>query len=70
MMTRKTYETAARAIRDARPYRPETDPLRDDADTGRDLACNGIAHNLAVMFAADNPRFDRVKFLAATRKDA
>lgn len=63
MMTRKTFQAAADAIRDTRP-----DPPVDD--DWRDLACEEIARTLADHFAADNPRFDRDKFLTATRKDS
>ena len=68
MMTRKISETAARAIRDARP--DESDPdYQFPADSEVTHACDSIARNLADIFAADNPRFDRAKFLDATRKD-
>jgi hypothetical protein len=71
MMTRKTFQAVADAIRDARPVEPESGDWSDadDYETGREVACITVAHTLAEIFAADNPRFDRDKFLTATRKD-
>lgn len=61
-MSRKHYEAVARVIRDE----------RENWDVGGEVqvALNYLAQNLAGVFAADNPNFDRQRFLAAARKEA
>lgn len=52
-MTRKDYELIAKVLND---FAAEGRPVDDRDD---------IAYNLAAALAADNPRFERQKFLAA-----
>lgn len=60
-MSRKHYEQIAAEIAEARNLR---------IDTGERVAIDIVAARLANVFAADNPRFDRGRFLAAAMKDA
>ena len=57
-MTRKDYELIAGAVRDALH---SARPWSEDKEDGIRLAVRSIADALA----ADNPRFDRSRFLAA-----
>ena len=52
MMTKKHYIEVAKIIKDHTSY--------DDNLIPADIACD-----LAIVFAQDNPRFDRIKFLEA-----
>lgn len=62
MMTRKDYVKVAAVLADA-----ATRETRDDRpdDPGRAPIVAELAHDLAELMAADNPRFDRARFLAA-----
>lgn len=62
-MTRKDYEAMAQAFRQALQAR-----LARVDGYERQAACDGFAdavHVAASVFAADNPRFDRERFLKA-----
>lgn len=65
MMTRQTFKAMARAIREAR--NPDPEEIDSGRRYGRDETCNEIAEQMARIFAADNPRFDRARFLEATQ---
>lgn len=53
---RATYEATARSIRAARAtLGPQLD----------DKTANEITWNMAMMFKADNPKFEELKFIAA-----
>lgn len=64
-VTRKDYEAIAKALRDARRAITDKEPaeslndLWDGVGYARDYICD--------MLAADNPNFDRARFLAACR---
>jgi hypothetical protein len=58
-MTRKDYEAIARAIASARKATPY-DALR---------YVDAVASNIADALAADNPRFDRERFIAAATEE-
>lgn len=60
-MSRKNYVAVAAAIRDE----------RENWNPGGEVqvALNYLAQSLAGVFAADNPNFDRERFLAAARKE-
>jgi hypothetical protein len=73
-MSRKTYSAVAEAIAAAKigdTYDPElTDPVEMDGEQyGRFAACEELAERMADIFAADNPRFDRTRFRAATERN-
>lgn len=70
MSTRKDFQAAADAIMEARPERDPNVKMRA-FDVGRMFACDEIAEALAVTFKADNPRFQKEKFLraAGVKKD-
>lgn len=56
-MTRKDYIAAAKAIQNA---------ISNDDISAQSLSvAMAIAHDLADIFAQDNPRFDRIRFLCA-----
>lgn len=59
MMTRKHFEAVARILREERQLQRERPQRTGDQRT------TYIASELASLFAADNPRFDRVRFMAA-----
>jgi hypothetical protein len=66
-MTRKDFEKIAAIIRANTPLAPNRRTLGGDAieiNIKRRTA-QTIAYSLADMLAADNPRFDRAKFLKA-----
>lgn len=52
-MSKKHYEAAAKMIRDKYPHKVDAAPK------------NEVANFFANFFAADNPRFDRKRFLTA-----
>lgn len=56
-MTRKDYIVIAEAIKDALSY--------DANEHERSMAQN-IANRIAIAMRADNPRFDRERFMTAT----
>jgi len=60
-MTRKDYIAIAEVIRQAGP----ASGMPTDWKTGCNSAREYIARNLAYSLAADNPRFDRARFLKA-----
>jgi len=62
MFYRKQYEAIARTIREATEPRESPEITAAVSDSGR-----FIAETLADMFAADNPRIDRPRFLAACK---
>lgn len=67
-MTRKHFVAIAEAIQaervEASPYGGSIDvPTADRVNEALDT----VARRLADVFAADNPRFDRERFLAACR---
>lgn len=59
--SKKTYEMVARVLRDGRE--PQAAPLSDEAQ--RNVALEIAAEDFADQFAADNPAFDRERFLKA-----
>jgi hypothetical protein len=59
MMTRKHFEAVARILREERQLQRERPQRTDDQRT------TYIASELAAVFQADNPRFDRQRFIAA-----
>lgn len=61
-MTRKDYEKFAAIFRQI-DMDPETDT--DMYDRGHTEAMHYFAGSLCSIFAADNPRFDRSRFLKA-----
>ena len=58
MMSRKDYEAVAEAIN----YNRGEAPTTPDRKAARNDAANDIARDLADVFFADNPRFDRDRF--------
>lgn len=60
-MTRKHYQQTADNIGDV--YREYS--AADSPDPLFPLALKALAGRMAVMFALDNPRFDREKFMEA-----
>jgi len=62
MFYRKHYEAVARTVREATEPRESPEITAAVRDSGQ-----FIAETLADMFAADNPRFDRARFLAACK---
>lgn len=69
-MSKKDYQAIARAIFDARE-RAEARPLHVDSDEGpwrceeATDTLGDVAFNIADVFATDNPRFDRARFIQA-----
>lgn len=61
MMTRKHYEAAAAIIRE----NTVPNDVADSFDKIRNEGVLLVASDLADMFAADNSRFDRSRFMAA-----
>ena len=64
-MGRKQYRETAEMIRSVVEDTPTHSDLEGFIATGRMQATRSIARGLASMFAEDNPRFDRDKFLDA-----
>ena len=66
-MTRKDYIAIARAIRSEREawVEPNNNRIAPEVTQAGALTCGYIAQRLSDVMAADNPRFDRAKFLAA-----
>lgn len=62
-MTRKDYIALANAISVARLQ--ATTLQKDREISAVESACMHVAHRMADHFAADNPRFDRARFLQA-----
>jgi hypothetical protein len=62
-LSRKHY-CAVAAIIAERTYHNAQDPTYAE---GWHAATSSVAHELAHMFASDNPQFDRAKFLAACK---
>ena len=56
-MTRKDYELIASAIRRAK--------AAQGGSVGQQIGSTDCAYTLAASLAAENPRFDRVRFLKA-----
>jgi len=67
-MTRKHFELVAEAIRVERPSTAEHHnwPNRPWYE---DKALDRVAENLAAQFTIINPRFDKARFMEATRRD-
>jgi len=59
-MTRKSYEIVASVIRRHR--------VEDTSGTGSGML-SMVADSLALVFQADNPRFDRARFFVACGMD-
>lgn len=68
-MTRKDYVRIAGALKWCEETLATGADLSADERTGAMLACAVIADELADELAAENPRFDRQRFLAAARRD-
>lgn len=64
-MSRKHFEIVARAIKDARPLRKGSTDISVVVIAGHHAALDNAADFLADAFQAENPRFDRARFLAA-----
>jgi len=62
MMTKKNFEAIAEALRQSTVQFDETDGY---FERGRLTQSLMVVSDLADVFAADNPRFDRQKFLEA-----
>ena len=60
-MTRKDYIALAAALKAARHFEPDTIPAHDF-----NYGVTTAARRLTEVLAADNPRFDRSKFLSAS----
>ena len=56
-MTKKDYQAIARAIYRQCELRMECAPVQD--------AMGGLVEELSAVFAADNPRFNRARFVEA-----
>ena len=68
MFTRQHYKAIAEIIKENAVCVPigESDHEKTDARVmGQKMAGNWISQALADYFAADNPRFDRTKFIEA-----
>ena len=66
-MTRKDYELIAEAIKDVGLfYHLDGEPMRSDAE----VVLYSVAMELARELRAENPRFDRQRFLTACGLDA
>ena len=63
-MTRKDYITIARAIDEARGL-ASYEEFVSQAPLGADATIDLVAAAIADALAADNPRFDRERFIAA-----
>lgn len=63
-MTRKDYEKIA-AILFPFAHNSKDFPDKTESDRGITYAGKEIANRMADMLAADNPRFDRARFLRA-----
>ena len=61
MMTRKHFKAIAAILAGKTVH----DSIRTDYDVGYACASQDIAKELSDLFEADNPRFDRTRFLAA-----
>lgn len=67
-MTKKDYVKLAAALAAAKPAAPYTLVTKFDRDDVRGISTEvwqGTVHNVADVLSADNPRFDRERFLAA-----
>jgi hypothetical protein len=70
-MTRKDYKKIAEVLREGRPERQQDHKdfaIRQWSNGARD-AWETIVIRMARMLAADNPRLDKEKFVAACRKE-
>ena len=70
-MTRKDYELIAAALRSSRisianGYPAATNDAERYRDAQRIAVHRAICHKLAESLGAENPRFDRARFLTAT----
>ena len=63
-MTRKDYEAIAAAMKTARSYSQRGEPLTIHA-ANFNCGVSNAAQRIADHCAADNPRFDRQRFLKA-----
>ncbi len=61
MMTRKTFQLVADAIKQAKKNNPAIDGRSANIEAGIRMA----AHELAKAFQAENPRFKRDRFMEA-----
>ena len=61
-MTKKDYEAIAREVKDALAQWPDGTSV---LDVGARVATRTLTYRLCDVFAADNPRFDRARFLRA-----
>ena len=67
-LTRKHFELIAEAIRVERPTKPDPRKL-NHVDVIVNATLDQIADNLAANLAMVNPRFDRERFIKATREE-
>lgn len=64
-MTRKDYIVFAEILKRHRPL-ADNDGGWDDDKTEADENITSIAEQMCKVFKADNPRFDRIRFLEAS----
>lgn len=64
-MTRKDYELIARVVSQVEPNVTVTRYCGDDVDRPHVTMRDRLAHAFADELAAENPRFDRARFLKA-----
>lgn len=75
-MTKKDYELVVAALVDVLASYPDVSASRVAGEQARAVwaaargAVEAVGGRLADVFAADNPRFDRVRFLKAAGVDA
>ena len=71
-LSRKNYEAVAEIVADQSAYFADLSehPANVDLVIGGQRATSEIATALASYFAADNPNFDRARFLAACNVEA
>ena len=70
MITKNTFEAVAKVIAETAPVdrHGKYDELYELGwASGCECACERIANNLADHFQADNPNFDRARFLEACK---
>lgn len=64
-MSRKDYAAVAAVLRDALDTIREDEELGVADDIEPDAVVMTVAYGLSDVFAADNPHFDRERFIAA-----